>query len=87
MKLATIRTPEGTRAVRVDGSTLVDLGARRRTRGPRRTTGSSPPRPPTGRRGISPTPTSRPLVPEPEQGRLRGAQLPQPHPGDGPRPA
>jgi acylpyruvate hydrolase len=27
MKLATIRTPEGTRAVRVDGSTLVDLGA------------------------------------------------------------
>jgi acylpyruvate hydrolase len=27
MKLATIRTPQGTRAVRVDGSTLVDLGA------------------------------------------------------------
>jgi acylpyruvate hydrolase len=27
MKLATIRTPEGTRAVRVDGTTLVDLGA------------------------------------------------------------
>lgn len=26
MKLATIRTPQGTRAVRVDGSTLVDLG-------------------------------------------------------------
>lgn len=27
MKLATIRTPEGTRAVRVDGDTLLDLGA------------------------------------------------------------
>lgn len=28
MKLATIRTPEGTRAVRVDGTTLTDLDAR-----------------------------------------------------------
>jgi len=27
MKLATIRTDEGTRAVRVDGDTLVDLDA------------------------------------------------------------
>lgn len=27
MRLATLRTPEGTRAVRVDGDTLVDLGA------------------------------------------------------------
>src|SRR5215469_6024756 len=27
MKLATIRTPEGTRAVRLEGASLIDLGA------------------------------------------------------------
>ena len=82
MRLATIRLPGGTRAVRIDGGQAVETGhsdvgnCLPPPAGPR---ARPPPRRPA--RGLFAGP--RPGDPASRQGHLRRAELPQPHPGDG----
>ena len=88
MKLATIRTARRhPRPCRLEGDRLVDLGADRPRRAPGRPTGATAAEAARRRRTRSTGADFAPVVPQPVQGGLRRAQLPQPHPGDGPRPA
>ena len=85
MKLATIRTADRTAAVRVDGDAARRHRRslrRRRAAGRTRTGGCCA----DGRRphGAGRRPTWTPVVPTPGEGRVCRAELPEPHPGDGP---
>ena len=87
MKLATIRIPDGvTRAVRLDGDVLVDLGVAGCRRAPRRArTGPSAPR--RSARGVGGWAIDEvgraPVLPHPGKIVCVGSQLPVPHPRDG----